>query len=253
MKVRIVALTQPIVDFYDEELNTKRPLTPDEFVAYTARVSNPSNQMNTLTAPKLLKYLIAKKHWSPMEMVSITIEIETTRDISHQIIRHRSFSYQEFSQRYADPTKEMGFEYREARLQDPKNRQNSIETDDEELQKAWLIKQQQIAHEASLAYKWAVENGIAKEQARAPLPEGMTKTRLYMAGTLRSWIHYIDVRAPEGTQKEHRLIGQAAQEEILRYFPTLTEYWFPVEEEQRSDKVEANNLWHKFLGSFIRN
>lgn len=227
---KIIAITQPLIEKSEQDENgakfNKTLLTPEEFVAYTARVSNPSNQMNTLTAPKLLKYLITHKHWSPFEMVNVTMEIETTRDISHQIVRHRSFAFQEFSQRYADPTKELGFECREARLQDQKNRQNSIETDDDELAKAWYVKQQQVAHEAGLAYKWAIDNNIAKEQARAPLPEGMTKTRLYMSGSLRSWIHYIDVRATEGTQKEHREVAIEAQHEILKYFPSLKEYWF---------------------------
>ena len=153
------------------------------------------------------------------------MEINTTRDITHQIIRHRSFAYQEFSQRYADPTKALGFEVREARLQDTKNRQNSFATDDEELIKSWLAKEEQIIHECGLAYKWAVENGIAKEQARVVLPEGLTRSRLYMAGSLRSWIHYIDVRAPEGTQKEHREIALEAQKEILVHFPSLWDYW----------------------------
>ena len=149
----------------------------------------------------------------------------STRDISHQIVRHRSFSFQEFSQRYADPTKDMEFEIREARLQDHKNRQNSIETTDEELQKCWYAKQKQQVHEAQLAYKWAIDNNIAKEQARTVLPEGLTTTRLYMSGTLRSWIHYIDVRAEEGTQKEHRQVALSAQKQILKYFPSLKDYW----------------------------
>jgi thymidylate synthase (FAD) len=202
-------------------------MSAEEFIAYTARVSNPSNQHNTLTAPKLLKYLIEHKHWSPFEMVSITMEINTTRDISHQIIRHRSFSFQEFSQRYADPTKDMQFVTREARLQDAKNRQNSIETDDDKLTKWWNLRQQTISKFAKEDYNEAIERGIAKEQARAILPEGLTATRLYMSGTLRSWIHYIDVRAEPGTQKEHRQVALAAQEEILKHFPSLKEYWYP--------------------------
>mgnify|MGYP003334726009 CR=1 FL=1 len=182
----------------------------DEFVAYVARVSNPSNQNNKETAPKLLRYLAKHKHWSPFEMVNIVMEIETTRDIARQILRHRSFSFQEFSQRYADPTKDMSFVTREARLQDAKNRQNSIETDDEQLEYDWDFRQKIVANHAITNYKWAIENGIAKEQARAVLPEGLTTTRLYMSGTLRSWIHYIDVRAEEGTQKEHRQVALAA-------------------------------------------
>ena len=220
---KIIALTNPILSAW--ETQTESPIGAEAFIAYTARVSNPSNQSNTLTAPKLLKYLIEHKHWSPFEMVSITMEINTTRDISHQIIRHRSFSFQEFSQRYADPTKDMAFVTREARLQDAKNRQNSIDVEDEELQDVWKNKQDHSAWYAKEAYNWAIENGIAKEQARAVLPEGLTTTRLYMSGTLRSWIHYIDVRAEAGTQKEHRQVALSAQKEILQHFPSLREYW----------------------------
>jgi thymidylate synthase (FAD) len=227
---KIIAITQPMLKIHLEDgkygdADKTRDMTPNEFIAYTARVSNPSNQHNTLTSEKLLKYLIEHKHWSPFEMVSITMEINTTRDISHQIIRHRSFSFQEFSQRYADPTKDMQFVTREARLQDAKNRQNSIETDDAVKSQNWEIKQRHIQHNAEQAYRWAIEEGIAKEQARAVLPEGLTSTRLYMAGTLRSWIHYIDVRAEEGTQKEHREVALAARDEILKHFPSLEEYW----------------------------
>lgn len=226
---KIIAITQPTITLppSDESFGQIRPMTAEEFICYTARVSNPSNQMNTETAPKLLKYLIRNRHWSPFEQVSITMDITTTRDIAHQIVRHRSFSFQEFSQRYADPTKDMGFVTREARLQDAKNRQNSIETDDEKLANDWLDKQAANMGVAQNAYEWAIRNGIAKEQARAVLPEGLTSTRLYMAGTLRSWIHYIDVRAEEGTQKEHREVALAAQKEILMHFPSLNEYWFP--------------------------
>ena len=224
---KIIAVTQPLIRTTDvnEVCDYNRHMTAEEFIAYTARVSNPSNQHNTLTAPKLLKYLITHKHWSPFEMVSVTMDIETTRDIAHQIVRHRSFSFQEFSQRYADPTKDMGFVTREARLQDHKNRQNSIEFEDVVKKQNWELKQNHLQHNAEQAYRWAIENGIAKEQARAVLPEGLTKTRLYMSGTLRSWIHYIDVRAEEGTQKEHREIAIMAREEILKHFPSLKEYW----------------------------
>lgn len=225
---KIIALTQPILSAW--ETNTESPIGAEAFIAYTARVSNPSNQHNTLTAPKLLTYLIKNKHWSPFEMVSITMEINTTRDISHQIIRHRSFSFQEFSQRYADPTKDMSFVTREARLQDAKNRQNSIETDDELLDNEWETGQNNITKQAINTYNWAITNGIAKEQARAILPEGLTTTRLYMSGTLRSWIHYIDVRAEAGTQKEHRQVALAAQKEILQHFPPLRDYWFSTNE-----------------------
>ena len=215
---KVIAITKPLIEGVE---------TAEEFIAYAARVSNPSNQMNHQTSAKLLKYCIDNRHWSVFEQVSVTMEINTTRDISHQIIRHRSFSFQEFSQRYADPTKDMDFVTRETRLQDHKNRQNSLSTDNQELQKCWYAKQKQQAHEAGLAYKWAIENSIAKEQARAVLPEGLTTTRLYMSGTLRSWIHYIDVRAEEGTQKEHREVAVSAREEILKHFPSLSEYWYP--------------------------
>jgi thymidylate synthase (FAD) len=195
--------------------------TANDLIAYTARVSNPSNQFNTMTSSKLVKYLIDNSHFSPLEMVSLTIEIETTRDIARQILRHRSFSFQEFSQRYADPTQELSSVTREARLQDPKNRQNSIEIDDETLEIAWNMKQQQIIHECNLAYRWAIQNGIAKEQARAVLPEGTTVSRLYAAGTLRSWYHYCQLRKGNGTQKEHRLIADSCWKLIVEEFSVL--------------------------------
>ena len=223
---KIIALTNPILSAW--ETGTESPIGAEAFIAYCARVSNPQNQSNTLTAPKLLKYLIDHKHWSPFEMVSITMDIVTTRDIAHQIVRHRSFSFQEFSQRYADPTKDMGFVTREARLQDAKNRQNSIETDDKDLADTWYYAQKYVSDLTKEYYESAIKNGIAKEQARAILPEGLTKTRLYMSGTLRSWIHYIDVRADEGTQKEHRQIAIEARKEILQHFPSLREYWEEV-------------------------
>ena len=194
-------------------------------VSYCARVSNPSNQNNEETSKKLIKYLIKNKHWSPLEMVSVCLEIETTRDIARQILRHRSFSFQEFSQRYADPTKDLQFVTREARLQDSKNRQNSIELDDEsELHHAWKAKQELIIHESKMAYDWAIGNGIAKEQARAVLPEGLTMSRMYMNGTLRSWVHYIELRAGNGTQKEHMDIAKDCAFEIAKVFPLLAEY-----------------------------
>ena len=191
-----------------------------DFVAYCARVSNPTNQMNSETAEKLIKYLIKHKHWSPLEMVSATMEIETTRDIARQLLRHRSFSFQEFSQRYADPA-DMGetFVLSEARLQDHKNRQNSIETDDAELQTQWNIKQQAVIQESEEAYEWAIENGIAKEQARKVLPEGLTLSRLYVNGTLRSWVHYIELRSANGTQKEHMELAIACGQAIAEVFP----------------------------------
>lgn len=196
-----------------------------EEVAMMARVSNPSNQHNTETSEKLVKYLIKHAHWSPFEMCSITLEINTTRDIAHQIVRHRSFAFQEFSQRYADPAA-MGypFEIRETRLQDEKNRQNSVETDDILLNQHWIQQQKRVTDIANYAYKWAIENGIAKEQARTVLPEGLTKTRLYMAGTLRSWIHYIDVRSTPGTQKEHMEIARECAYVINPIFPMIKDF-----------------------------
>ena len=193
-----------------------------DLVAYCARVSNPANQNNTETNEKLLRYLIKNNHWSPLEMVSICLEIETTRDIARQILRHRSFSFQEFSQRYA--VADLGFETREARLQDKKNRQNSIETEDEKLEQQWEEAQLVVGQYALNAYNWAIENGIAKEQARAVLPEGMTKSRMYMNGTLRSWVHYIQLRSGNGTQKEHREIAIECAKAIEPIFPMITEY-----------------------------
>lgn len=210
--IKVVGVTKPAIP----EIST-----PSDMVAFVARVSNPYNQTNSLTASKLLKYLVKHKHWSPFEMVNVVIEIETTRDIARQILRHRSFTFQEFSQRYADPTK-LGFETREARLQDEKNRQNSIEVDDQELQRLWKIKQQQIIHETGLAYQWALENNIAKEQARAVLPEGLIHSRMYVNGTLRSWIHFCHLRMGPETQKETRIIAQEIWNEIIKLFPDLS-------------------------------
>ena len=190
-----------------------------DLVAYCARVSNPANQSNTETNEKLIKYLIKNNHWSPLEMVSICLEIETTRDIARQILRHRSFSFQEFSQRYA--VADLGFECKEARLQDKKNRQNSVETDNAELSTQWEEQQKGVSEAAEKAYKWALENGIAKEQARSVLPEGMTVSRMYMNGTLRSWVHYIQLRSGNGTQKEHQQIAIACAEAIAPLFPMI--------------------------------
>jgi len=195
-----------------------------DLVAYCARVSNPDNQNNKETSEKLVKYLMKHKHWSPLEMVSACLEIETTRDIARQILRHRSFSFQEFSQRYADPTKDLDFELREARLQDPKNRQNSIALDMSDeyeggLQDRWCQMQERVINESKLAYHWALNNGIAKEQARAVLPEGNTVSRMYVNGTLRSWIHYIELRGANGTQQEHIDIAHAVAEVISVIFP----------------------------------
>ena len=194
-----------------------------EEVAYVARVSNPTNQNNIETAEKLVRYLIKNHHWSPLEMVNVCLEIETTRDIARQILRHRSFSFQEFSQRYADAS-QLGFEIREARLQDNKNRQNSIDTDDTELKSLWNTKQKFIQEYVEETYKWALDNGIAKEQARAILPEGMTHSRMYMNGTLRSWAHYIQLRSNNGTQKEHREIAISCAKAIEPIFPMITEF-----------------------------
>ena len=217
---KIIAITQPIIRSQTSKENYST-LTVEEFVAYVARVSNPSNQNNTLTASKLLNYLIKNNHWSPFEMVNIVMEIETTRDIGRQILRHRSFSFQEFSQRYADPTKDLGFTMRDARLQDLKNRQNSIETEDERLINLWGEVQNNAKNHAINAYNWAINNGIAKEQARAVLPEGLTVSRMYMNGSLRSWIHYCLLRSSNGTQKEHQDIAKCCWENILTYFPHL--------------------------------
>lgn len=194
-----------------------------EQVAFAARVSNPANQNNSETSEKLVRYLIKNQHWSPLEMVSICLEIDTTRDIARQILRHRSFSFQEFSQRYADAS-QLGFELRDCRLQDTKNRQNSIMTDDGPLSEAWRQQQKQVMNQAELAYKWALDNGIAKEQARAVLPEGMTGSRLYMNGTLRSWVHYIQLRSANGTQKEHQDVALACADVIEPIFPMIKEY-----------------------------
>ena len=201
-----------------------QPLNCQDLIAYCARVSNPSNQMNKETSEKLIKYLVKHQHWSPLEMVNACLEIKTTRDIAHQIVRHRSFSFQEFIQRYADPEDQGDmFEYSEARLQDPKNRQNSIEIEDAELQRQWTNRQEEVALAAKYAYDWAIEQGIAKEQARKVLPEGLTKTTLYMNGTLRSWVHYIELRGANGTQKEHMDIAHACADVISNIFPLAKE------------------------------
>ena len=214
MKVKLVSYSTPTKDFINEGIDNAQ-----ELVAFCARVSNPSNQLNTETSEKLIKYLIKNAHWSPLEMVSACLEIETTRDIARQILRHRSFSFQEFSQRYANPVKDLEFVTREARLQDLKNRQNSIENNDEEISNIWNEKQNHLINVAKETYNWAIENGIAKEQARAVLPEGNTVSRMYMNGTLRSWIHYIELRSGNGTQKEHMEIAVACAEVITKIFP----------------------------------
>ena len=197
--------------------------TANELVAWAARVSNPSNQNNTATAPKLVRYLIQNQHWSPLEMVHVSMEIRTTRDIARQILRHRSFSFQEFSQRYADPTKDLGFVTREARLQDKKNRQNSVELtpDENRLAEEWNVMQKQALNAATMAYQWAIERGIAKEQARVVLPEGNTESVMIMAGSLRSWVHYCQLRMDKATQKEHRIVAEQCWEIIGQHFPDV--------------------------------
>ena len=195
----------------------------NQLVAWTARVSNPSNQNNNKTAPKLVQYLIKNQHWSPLEMVHVSMEIRTTRDIARQILRHRSFSFQEYSQRYADPTGDLGFVRRDARLQDAKNRQNSIENDDRALQEEWNMKQSASIAAATEAYEWAIKNGIAKEQARAVLPEGNTESVMIMSGSLRSWVHYCQLRMGKETQKEHRIVAEQCWTLIGHHFPDVTE------------------------------
>tara|TARA_R110000782_G_scaffold109131_2_gene197998 strand:- start:8152 stop:8823 length:672 start_codon:yes stop_codon:yes gene_type:complete len=218
MKVKLVSYSKPAPDFEAEGVDNVQ-----ELIAFCARVSNPSAQINTETSEKLIRYLVKHQHWSPLEMVSACLEIETTRDIAHQIVRHRSFSFQEFSQRYANPVEDMQFVSREARLQDTKNRQNSIDLEDNEdaikLQQNWAAKQDAVVMAADKAYRWAIDNGIAKEQARVVLPEGLTKTRLYMNGTLRSWVHYIELRSANGTQKEHMDIAKECATVIAEIFP----------------------------------
>jgi len=219
MKVELVSYSQP-AEYFAENMT--------ELVAFCARVSTPSNQSNKDTSEKLIRYLIKNQHWSPLEMVSMCLEIETTRDIARQMLRHRSFSFQEFSQRYADPTKDLDFVLREARLQDPKNRQNSIELDptlgNALIGDEWKRKQVDLIQHAKEVYEWAISKGIAKEQARAVLPEGNTVSRLYMQGTLRSWIHYIQLRSANGTQKEHRAIAHSCAEVIAKVFPMASEF-----------------------------
>jgi thymidylate synthase (FAD) len=223
MRVKLISSSKPSREMYDEGLTDAQ-----ELIAFCARVSNPSNQFNMETSDKLIRYLVKNKHWSPLEMVSACLEIQTTRDIARQILRHRSFSFQEFSQRYADPTKDLDFVVREARLQDTKNRQNSVELEatlgHQNLAEQWKWHQQNVIEAAKNAYTWAVNNGIAKEQARAVLPEGNTVSRLYMNGTLRSWIHFIELRSANGTQKEHRLVAQECAKVIASVFPMANEF-----------------------------
>ena len=219
MKVEIVSYSTPSAEMLNDGISDLQ-----ELIAFCARVSNPANQLNTETSDKLIRYLVKHKHFSPLEMVSLCMSIETTRDIARQILRHRSFSFQEFSQRYADPTKDLDFVVREARLQDTKNRQNSVETDDLALNVQWVAKQQAVIDLVKETYQWAVDNGIAKEQARVVLPEGNTVSRLYMNGTLRSWVHFIELRSGNGTQKEHREVARACAEAITKMFPMINEF-----------------------------
>ena len=219
MNVRLVSYSQPTDEFRNHGISDAQ-----ELIAYCARVSNPANQFNTETSDRLIRYLVKHQHWSPLEMVSACLEIRTTRDIARQILRHRSFSFQEFSQRYANPVEDLSFVVREARLQDPKNRQNSIETDDRMLQIEWERAQQRVIYAARREYEWAIANGIAKEQARAVLPEGLTESRLYMNGTLRSWVHFIELRSANGTQKEHQEIAKACAHVIATVFPMAGEF-----------------------------
>jgi len=215
MKIELISYSQP-ESYFAENMT--------ELVAFCARVSNPNNQSNKDTSEKLIRYLVKNQHWSPLEMVSMCLEIETTRDIARQILRHRSFSFQEFSQRYADPAKDLSFVIREARLQDTKNRQNSVENKNLALAAWWEERQKRVIREAEEAYNWAIDQGIAKEQARAVLPEGLTVSRLYMNGTLRSWIHYIQLRSANGTQKEHQEVAQKCAEVIAKVFPLANEF-----------------------------
>ena len=219
MNVKLLSYSQPTTEFASIGISDAQ-----ELIAYCARVSNPSNQLNTDTSDKLIRYLVKHQHWSPLEMVSACLEITTTRDIARQILRHRSFSFQEFSQRYADPTKDLNFVLRDARRQDLKNRQNSIDLDlnndaDRFLAAGWETIQNGVITKAREAYEWAIANGIAKEQARAVLPEGLIESRLYMNGTLRSWIHFIELRSANGTQKEHQEVAIACAEVISKIFP----------------------------------
>ena len=219
MKVKLVGVTRPVGFAVTGDIHTA-----EDLVSYCARVSNPNNQHNTSTSAKLLQYMIQHQHWSPFEMVNVVMEINTTRDIARQILRHRSFSFQEFSQRYAE-VDDSSFDFREARLQDQKNRQNSIEVEDEELAKNWRASQNEVWLTALNEYKWAIKNGIAKEVARAVLPEGLTMSRLYMSGTLRSWIHYVDLRTGNGTQKEHCEVAEACKSILAEEFPFLDALW----------------------------
>jgi len=219
MKVKLISWSKPARHMYDEGI-----MNVEDLISFCARVSNPSNQFNTATSEKLIRYLIKHKHWSPLELTNICLEIETTRDIARQLLRHRSFSFQEFSQRYANPLEDLDFVIREARLQDTTNRQNSIETNDFKLQEEWELIQKSTIEVAKNAYNWAIERGIAKEQARCVLPEGNTVSKLYVNGTIRSWVHYIELRSSNGTQKEHMEIARKCAKVIAEVFPMAEEF-----------------------------
>ena len=218
MNVRLVSYSQPTPEFANLGITDAQ-----ELIAYCARVSNPANQFNSETSERLIRYLVRHQHWSPLEMVSACMEITTTRDIARQILRHRSFSFQEFSQRYADPTKDLEFVTRSGRLQDPQNRQNSIEHEDHLLENEWYRAQQRVIYAAKREYEWTIANGIAKEQARAVLPEGLIQSRIYMNGTLRSWIHFIELRSANGTQLEHQEVARACAQAITAIFPMASD------------------------------
>jgi thymidylate synthase (FAD) len=246
MTVKLVSYSQPTEEFAELGIEDAQDL-----IAFCARVSNPSNQYNTDTSDKLINYLIKHKHFSPLEMVSACIEVETTRDIARQLLRHRSFSFQEFSQRYADPTKDLNFVTREARFQDTKNRQNSIVLDfsdpeHRELSRIWEEKQQEVIRTARESYNWAIRNGIAKEQARAVLPEGLTESRLYVNGTIRSWIHFIEVRTEESTQKEHRELALECAKAISRIFPLAESYVY-----RKPEVINITPVKKSFLKRFF--
>ena len=232
--VKLISYSSPSSKLIEENIKDAQ-----ELIAFCARVSNPSNQFNTETSEKLINYLIKHKHWSPMEMANVCLEINCPRDIARQILRHRSFSFQEFSQRYADPVKDLSFRYRDARLQDAKNRQNSIDINDAVLENLWNMMQEKVVYAAKDAYEWAIKKGIAKEIARAVLPEGLTMSRMYMNGTIRSWIHYIEIRSDPATQKEHREIAIQCANEIAKILPSIVNFVYkePVKQQQLSEWI----------------
>jgi thymidylate synthase (FAD) len=262
MNIKLVSYSQPTEEFAELGITDAQ-----ELIAFCARVSNPSNQFNTETSEKLINYLIKHKHWSPLEMVNVCLEINTTRDIARQLLRHASFRFQEFSQRYADPTDDLSFEIREARFQDPKNRQNSITvntTEEEEINNEWKLRQQGLIEAAKVEYAWAISKGIAKEQARVVLPEGNTKSRVYVNGTLRSWIHYIQVRSNVDTQLEHKLVAVACAQAISAVFPMANDFVYQepvkpkppepvvIEEKQALSAFKEEVKWWQHLFNFYK-